>query len=169
MHDLREIVASLGHTEVTTYIQSGNVLFTATHGDAEALATPIAQAIADRLGLNPDVTVVSRRELAAVVRANPFTAEPDAKRVHAIFLAAKPGASFGADVVAAQQRAAAKGSRDSAHVVGRVVYLHTPDGFGRSELAVLLARLTAGGPGKVSGTARNWATVTKLLELLDAG
>jgi uncharacterized protein (DUF1697 family) len=166
MQDLREIVASLGFTDVTTYIQSGNVLFTATDGDPATLAASIEQAIADRLGLNPGVAVVSRRELAAVVRANPFTAERDAKRVHAIFLASKPGTSFGADVAAAQQRAAAKGSRDSAHVVGRVIYLHTPDGFGRSELAVLLGRLTAGGAGRVSGTARNWATVTKLLELL---
>src|SRR5437868_11755112 len=141
MQDLREIVASLGHTDVTTYIQSGNVLFTAGGGDTATLAASMQLAITDRLGLEPGVAVVSRRELAAVVRANPFTAEPDAKRVHAIFLAARPGASFGADVAAAQQRAAAKGSRDSAVAVGRVVYLHTPDGFGRSELAVLLGRL----------------------------
>ena len=109
---------------------------------------------------------MSRRELAGVVRANPFADETDAKRVHAIFLQTKPGASFGVDVQAAQQRTAAKGGRDVVQVIGRVVYLHTPDGYGRSDLAALLARLTAGGPGKVSGTARNWATVMKLLELL---
>jgi uncharacterized protein (DUF1697 family) len=54
------------------------------------------------------------------------------------------------------------GSRDEAVVVGRTLYLHTPDGFGRSQLA---ARLTAS-PAQVSGTARNWATVTKLMALL---
>ena len=52
--------------------------------------------------------------------------------------------------------------------MGRAIFLHTPDGFGRSELAKLLGR--AGGPmsARGAGTARNWATVTKLLALCDA-
>ena len=58
-----------------------------------------------------------------------------------------------------------KGSRDQARVLGRTVYLHTPDGYPRSELRRVLAR--AGGPtsAAVAGTARNWATVSRLAEL----
>jgi len=68
-------------------------------------------------------------------------------------------------VAAARQQAAAKGGRDEATVVGRTLFLHTPDGYGRSELAVRLSR--ARGP-VADGTARNWATVTKLLALCDS-
>jgi uncharacterized protein (DUF1697 family) len=52
-------------------------------------------------------------------------------------------------------------------VVGRTVYLHTPDGFGRSELAARLAKADPAATDR-GGTARNWATVTKLLAMLDA-
>src|ERR1019366_5563812 len=58
--------------------------------------------------------------------------------------------------------------RATAQYVGRILFLHTPDGFGRSELAALLAR--PGGPTSVrgAGTARNWATVTRLLAMCEA-
>jgi len=69
------------------------------------------------------------------------------------------------EVEAAQEKAARKGSRDTAQVRGRAVFLHTPDGYGRSELAALLARGKSVG---ASGTARNWSTVTKLLAMCDA-
>jgi uncharacterized protein (DUF1697 family) len=53
-------------------------------------------------------------------------------------------------------------------VLGRTVYLHTPDGYPRSELRRMLAR--AGGPTSalVAGTARNWTTVSRLAELCGA-
>ena len=59
----------------------------------------------------------------------------------------------------------AMGSRDQARVLGRTVYLHTTDGYPRSELRRVLAK--AGGPtsGAMAGTARNWATVSRLVEL----
>ena len=65
----------------------------------------------------------------------------------------------------AQQRARAKGSRDEAVPVGRTLFLWTPDGLGRSELAAQLARSGA----QADGTARNWATVTRLAAMLDTG
>ncbi len=59
-------------------------------------------------------------------------------------------------------------THDEATVVGRTLFLHTPDGLGRSELAAQLAR--AGGPLAAAGSAtvRNWATVTKLLAMCQA-
>jgi uncharacterized protein (DUF1697 family) len=68
-----------------------------------------------------------------------------------------------AAVAAAQQRAQAKGGRDEAVVVGRTLFLRTPDGLGRSELAAQLARSAA----QTAGTARNWATVNRLLAMLE--
>ena len=168
MADLRDVVASLGHTGVSTYIQSGNVLFTAHEGPAAAatvLAADLEQAIEKAFSLRLRVVVLSRAELAQVISDNPYQAEPNPKYVHAMFFPAAPGQEVRESVAAAERQAAEKGGRDEATVVGRTLFLHTPDGYGRSELAVRLAR--ARGPG-TTGTARNMATVTKLLALCDA-
>jgi uncharacterized protein (DUF1697 family) len=168
MADLRDLVASLGHTGVSTYIQSGNVLFTVDEGVAQAssaLAADLERAIEQAFGLRLRVIVLSRAELAQVMDDNPYRAEPNPKYVHAMFFPAEPDQEMRESIAAAERQAAEKGGRDEAAVVGRTLFLHTPDGYGRSELAVRLAR--SGGAGAI-GTARNWATVTKLLALCDA-
>lgn len=162
MADLREVVTSLGHTDVVTYIQSGNVVFSAQETSVAVLAAGLEQAIAQAFEARPRVVVLSRDELAQVVSDNPYAAEPDPRRVHAVFFSEQPGPVVMDSVAAAAQEAAAKGSRDEVTVIGRTMFLHTPDGFGRSDLA---ARLTRAGSGTAAGTARNWATVTKLLAL----
>lgn len=165
MADLREVVTSLGHSEVTTYIQSGNIVFSSTKKTAmSTLAGDLERAIEKALGVRPRVVVLTRDELAAVIDANPYPDEPNPKAIHAIFLADAPESDTADRIAEVERRAATKGGRDQVRLVGRTVYLHTPDGFGRSELAALLLR----GDGKsigASATARNWATVTKLLEL----
>jgi uncharacterized protein (DUF1697 family) len=168
MAELREVVASLGHTGVSTYIQSGNVLFTARDGgptDAPALAAGLEKGIEQAFGLQLRVVVLSRAELAQVISDNPYRDEPNPKYVHAMFFAAEPGPEVRESVAAAERQAAAKGGRDEATVMGRTLFLHTPDGYGRSELAVRLGRARGAG---TAGTARNMATVTKLLALCDA-
>ncbi len=164
MPALRALVASLGHTDVATYIASGNVVFTAAATDDPA--AELEQAIAAELGVECRVVVLTCAELARAVADNPYPDEPDPKKVHAFFLTGEPGAATREHVARAQERAAAKGSRDTAAVVGRVLYLHTPDGFGRSELA---AELSKGGKRNAAeGTARNWATVTRLRAMCGA-
>ncbi|MGO9293880.1 MAG: DUF1697 domain-containing protein [Streptosporangiaceae bacterium] len=162
MSDLRQLTASLGHGDVATYIQSGNVIFTsAQHGTGE-LADTLEQEIARQLGVQPAVVVLSGSELAQVIADNPFPHETDHKRLHAVFRRQELSAAALAAAAAAQERARAKGSRDEAAIVGRTMFLRTPDGMGRSELAAQLARTDA----HVTGTARNWATVTKLMALV---
>lgn len=190
MADLRQLLTSLGHTDVSTYIQSGNVVFTAAGVRATAaLAAELERAIADRLGVAPRVVVRTRKELAAVVRDNPYPDEPNPKAVHAVFLTGEPGPELAGAIAEAGRRATELGScdsrpgrydrrlrsatpaggRDTARLVGRTLFLHTPDGFGRSKLAELLIAHTSGnGPGRVAGTARNWATVLKLVALCGA-
>jgi len=171
MADLRQLVTSLGHTDVATYIQSGNVVFSSEQADTAVLASALEQAIAAELGVQIRVVVISREELAQVMRDNPYPDEPNPKAVHAVFLSGKPGPDLEERVADARQRAAQKqqDSRDTAQVIGRTIFLHTPDGFGRSELAALIVQAAAKArPGGVVGTARNWATVTKLLAMCDA-
>jgi uncharacterized protein (DUF1697 family) len=169
MAELREVVASLGYGDVTTYIQSGNVLFSAADSDADsiALAHDLELSIADRLAVRPAVVVVGRDELTQVVRGNPFPDEVDPRRLHAVFLRDPPNTEGIASVAAAVDRAHTKASRDDARVVGRTLFLWTPDGFARS---ILRAELSRGGRHRTpmqAGTARNWKTVNTLVSLLE--
>lgn len=166
MSDLRAIVEAAGHADVKTYIQSGNVVFTAKGGETapeDELAAGIEAGIEERLGMPVAVVVLSRDELVRALEADPYTAEEESRYVHLVFFAQPLGPADRERVAAAQSSAAAKGSRDEAAVIGRVLYLHTPEGFGRSELA---AALTKAGKQAPTGTARNRATARKLLDLL---
>jgi uncharacterized protein (DUF1697 family) len=162
MADLRQIAADLGYTGVSTYIQSGNLLFAADEEDPARLAAALERSIAERLGVRPAVVVISAAELARVIAGNPFGDRANPRLVHAVFRNDDHSESGLAAVATAAAAARASGSRDEAVVVGRTLFLHTPDGFGRSQLA---AQLVAS-PAQASGTARNWATVTKLMTLL---
>ena len=164
MPALRALVAALGHTDVATYIASGNVVFTAADPGA-ALAADLEEAIAARLAVSCRVVVLTCEELVRVVADNPYPDQPDPKRVHAFFLTGETGRAAQAHLEQVQGRLGDKLGRDEARVLGRTLYLHTPDGFGRSELAKALSRPR----GPTEGTARNWATVTKLAALCRAG
>jgi uncharacterized protein (DUF1697 family) len=171
MADLREVVTSLGHTGVSTYIQSGNVLFSTADTDTAKLTTALESAIADRFGILVSVVVLSRDELAAVLASNPHPDEPNPKLVHVVFLTAKPPKDLLDRIAAAQSAAAAKGSRDTVQAVGQALFLHTPDGYGTSDLAQAVLRILSA-PVKqkkqaLAATARNWATATKLLSLCE--
>jgi len=156
MAALREVVEGLGHTGVATYIQSGNVVFTSDEADPGTLAAALERAIAGQLGVKPRVVVLTREQLAQVVADNPFPGEDNPRQVHALFWNGPLGTEELAAVAAAQRQAREAGGRDEAKVVGTILYLHTPDGYGRSELAARLARI---GSGRTTATARNWATV----------
>lgn len=183
MAELREVVTSLGHTHVATYIQSGNVLFTprpmdvrpvdvrpvavrpADPADPAALAAELEQAISDSIGVRARAVVLSRAELGRCVDDNPYPGETNPRLLHAIFLPEAPGPGLAEWLADAERQVREKGSRDAVQVLGRTVYLHTPDGFPPSELRRMLAR--SGGPtsAALAGTARNWATVTSLIRL----
>jgi uncharacterized protein (DUF1697 family) len=162
MADLREVATSLGHAEVATYIQSGNLVFATADTDTARLADSLEAEIASRLGVQPAVVVLSAPGLAQVITDNPFPDEANPRYVHAIFHRDVIDAKGVARVAAAVQLVRESGSRDDAVVVGRALYLHTPDGFGRSDLAVQLTRKSV----RPAGTARNWATVTKVMAML---
>jgi uncharacterized protein (DUF1697 family) len=164
MADLRDAVESLGHTDVATYIQSGNVVLTGTGTDTAAMAAELEGAIADRTGVPAGVVVLTREELDRVVAGNPYPEESDPRRVHVVF---HRGGTRGPDAVAAaEQRARDKGSRDRATVVDGTLYLHTPDGLGRSELAVQLAKRAVAREVGDTATTRNWSTVLRLQAML---
>ena len=159
MDELRRLFADLGHTEVGTYLQSGNVVFADdTHGDDRTgLAAGIEKAIADRLGLTVTVLLRTRPELEKVLAANPYLdRETDPAKLPVTFLAEAPD----------PERAAAlsipAGETGVFTLVGREVYLHTPDGYGRTKLNNAFLERKLG----VAATTRNWKSVGALHELL---
>ena len=166
MADLRQLVSSLGHADVTTYIQSGNLVFTPSHSDTDALASELRAAIAAKLGVDTPVIVLTRTELADVIAANPYPDEPEPRYVHAVFLPAELDEAAQHQLRQVEEQVRSQGARDEVTLTGRTLYVHTPDGFGTSELSkALLAKRTSPVAG---GTARNWNTVTKLLSLCDS-
>ena len=121
-----------------------------------ALERRAATLLSERFGFEVPVVVRTRRELAAVVKANPLGDVADnPKRYQVSFLSAKPDPA----VVRAMQ-AAVGDERVVAH--GRQIYAWHPDGVARSKLWNALAEPKGLG---VTATARNWTTVITLLEM----
>ncbi|MGC4809030.1 DUF1697 domain-containing protein [Micromonospora sp. DT228] len=157
MADLRRIVTDLGHEEVKTYLQSGNVAFGSTVRDAGKLAAGIERALADELALKVPVLVRSGRELAAVAGGNPYAdREDDPTRLLVAFLATAPKTSM-VDALAVPG-----GENVSFTVTGREVFLHFADGgYGRSKFTNAYLEKKLG----VVATTRNWKSVRALAEL----
>jgi uncharacterized protein (DUF1697 family) len=156
MPEVKESFLALGHSDVSTYIQTGNVLFRSSSKSTAKLVAGIEAQLETDFGNSPAVILRTVPELTRVVATSPFPkhgAEPG--RHHVTFLAEKPSrerlGSFSAPA----------SGRDELVIIDREVYVHTPDGYGNSKLngAMLERRL-----GVVS-TTRNWNTVTKLCEL----
>jgi uncharacterized protein (DUF1697 family) len=155
MPKLRHALDASGFDDVRTYLQSGNVVLTSRLSPTK-LAAECKRAVADEFGLDVDVLVRTRSELAAVVRRNPLgDVASDPKRYQVTFLAKKLPAAE----VQRLEELAAKGEKLAAH--GRELYAWHPDGVARSKLWARLAGRDLG----VSATSRNWATVTKLVDL----
>jgi uncharacterized protein (DUF1697 family) len=163
MKALAALVSSRGHGEVETYIQSGNVVFAsgAPGAGPVEIEEQLEEVIESELGIGCAVVVVTKSALEAIVSANPFPAFQDPRHLHAVFRSERLERPDRASVEALVGRARAKASPDQASVVDRTVYVWTPGGYGRSELAGQLWRSDVG-----SGTARNWATVQRLVAML---
>ena len=154
---LREALTKAGFKDVATYINSGNAVLSSRKGAASVTAE-IARIAKKEFGFDKAIHVVTREEWAELIANNPF---PDAvaipKFLHAAVLADRPEKGK-----VEALRAFAKGG-ERIEIVGKVAYLHTPEGFGTSKLAEKFDK----GIG-VPNTARNWNTVVALARMADA-
>jgi uncharacterized protein (DUF1697 family) len=148
MAGLREVFEQLGHADVRTYIQSGNVVFDAADASPR-VRTGLEQAIDRAFGLDVTVLLRTPAELAKVATQNPYG--PDA---YVTFL----------DGVPDRKRVAALDpspfAPDEFRVVGQEVYVRCPNGYGRTKInnAFFEKKLAT------RATTRNWRTVETLLE-----
>jgi uncharacterized protein (DUF1697 family) len=154
MADLRALLEALGHVDVTTYVQSGNVVFRSAGGRAADLAAAIERRIESELGLDVAVMLRTPAQLRAVLDGDPFR-DAERKQVHVVFLEEKPTAT------AAKRLDPGRSPGDESALRGRELYLRLGNGAGRTKLTLDWIEKQLG----VRGTGRNWNTVTKLVEL----
>jgi uncharacterized protein (DUF1697 family) len=159
MAELRALLEARGYTDVATLLQSGNVALSGRERSADGLARTLEGALAERFGFPVPVLVRTRDELAAVVSANPL---PGAEEAPSRFLVTFLSAPLGPERLAALSAEACP--PDALGAVGRELYARFPLGMRDSKLA---AALLDGKRLGVTATARNWATVTRLLALAD--
>jgi uncharacterized protein (DUF1697 family) len=155
MDALRELYVALGLEEPTTYVQSGNVIFRTKAANEAAIAKKIGAAIANKFGVQPEVILRTVDEMKAVVAANPFAkrANIEPAKLHVSFYASQPAVEH-------QEHISGIKCPEELHLIGRELYIYFPDGAGRSKLPPMLARAV-----KIPTTARNWNSVTKMLEI----
>jgi uncharacterized protein (DUF1697 family) len=159
MLTLRARLGEAGYRDVTTYIQSGNVVFsTAARAEAE-LVRALEAELRGAFGLEITVLIRTGPQLRRVATQNPWLEQRgDPSALHVTFLAAPPPR---AQVRALAARAAGP---DDAVVVGREVYLRCPNGYGKTKLNNAHLERVLGVPA----TTRNWKTVLTLRELLES-
>ncbi|MFZ0249509.1 MAG: DUF1697 domain-containing protein [Acidimicrobiales bacterium] len=156
MDELRASFDALGYTDVTTYIQTGNVLFSTGSKSESGLATALEQRLADDFGDSPAVLIRNVADLRRIVGSSPYAKRgADPARHHVTFLAQPPSQA------ALHALSLPKSGRDELVVEGREVYVHTPDGYANTKYTGTFLERRLG----VVTTTRNWNTVTKLADL----
>jgi uncharacterized protein (DUF1697 family) len=154
MPALRGALEEAGYEDVSTYVQSGNAVLS-SRKSAKRVQSDVARLLAERFGLDVAVLVRTRAELAKVVERNPLgKVATNPKHYQVTFLDSAPSAEV------LRKLEAAAGNEQVVHI-GRELYAWHPGGQAQSKLAALMAGKGLG----VTGTARNWTTVTKLLEM----
>jgi uncharacterized protein (DUF1697 family) len=155
MGELRELLDERGYADVRTLLQSGNVAVTTRKGP-DAVRKDLEQAIAERFGVETDVVLRTREELEDLLQANPLgDVATDPKRLQVHFLSGEPPA------VAARELEEADIAPERIAVRGREIHVWHANGIQRSPASKLIGRADLG----AVATARNWSTVTKLLEI----
>jgi uncharacterized protein (DUF1697 family) len=158
MESLRALHEELGHRNVASYIQSGNVVFSAS-GSAATIGRKLADEFAKSFGFPAKVKLVNAQRFSALVTDTPYAqyAGDNPKTVHVAICDGEPSVS-GLKALHAKT-----GGREQYVIRQELIYLYAPDGFGTSKFAAGLEKAAG-----VSMTARNWRTIEALWEMVNA-
>ncbi|MGA2100326.1 MAG: DUF1697 domain-containing protein [Candidatus Sulfotelmatobacter sp.] len=159
MDALRALYESLKLEDPRTYVQSGNVIFRSKEKNQAQLGKKIQDAIEKKFGFRPEVILRTTDELRKAIAASPFAkrTELEPGKILVTFLAGEPGPDAHANL------AKLKEHPEELHLKGREMYIYFPDGAGKSKLPwSQVERLL-----KVTGTARNWNSVTNMLAMAE--
>jgi len=159
MTRLAEMFRQLGYSDAETYIQSGNIVFSCRNSRIDEVSSAIRKAILSEFSL--DIAVITRTpdEIKKIIAVNPFLEEPgfDPSKMAVVFLELKPSEEQILKVAGIDY------PPDKFRIIGSEIYIYCPNGFGKTKLYTNFFEAKM----KVTGTARNWTTVNKLLEMAE--
>ncbi len=159
MAELKEMFVGMGFAKVSTYIQTGNVIFGSASRSPRKLESMIESRLELTFGAAPKVIIRTAEEFAEILATSPFAKSgADPARHHVTFLATAPPKQRLAEFEAPES------NRDELAIIGREIYVHTPDGYANTKLTGTYLERHLG----VSSTTRNWNSVTKLGVLVAA-
>ena len=158
MAELKQLFVDLSYNNITTYIQSGNVIFTSKEKNTSKIENNIIKAVQKNFGYDLKVLVITKKELKTVFNSNPFLRNNtlDITKLCVTFLSDTPKN----DALPQLEEIAHK-SDDEFVIINKNIYLHCPTGFARTKLTNNLFERKL----KTDATTRNWKTITKLVEL----
>jgi len=157
MDALLSLCASLKLEGAQTYLQSGNVVFTSSERDLNALAKRVEDGIEKKFGFRPAVILRTGSEMRALVKKNPFAKrEFEPAKLAVMFLNTELPAET------RKQLEAIKVGPEELKAYPRELYVYFPDGMGRSKLSGMVDRIV-----KKTGTGRNWNSVMNLMEMVE--
>lgn len=159
MDTLRSLYESLGLEDSRTYVQSGNVIFRTKEKNLVSLAKKIQDAIEKKCECRPEVILRTTAEFRKAIAATPFADRPELEpgKILVTFLAAEPPKEAHANLVKFEEYP------EELHLKGRELYIYFPNGAGKSKLPWSSVEKLF----KVTGTARNWNSVTKMLAMAE--
>jgi len=156
MAELKQLFLGMGFNDITTYIQSGNVIFKSSEENNSKIEQQIITQVKQVFGLTIKVLVITKKQLKTVFKLNPFLKNNaiDIKALYVIFLKENYFAE-GINLIEPYKK------NEEFKLVGNSVYLNYSNGAGNSKLTTNLFETKL----KTTATARNWRTITKLVEL----
>lgn len=159
MARLADMFRQLGYGDAETYIQSGNIVFTCHDGVIDDVSSGIRKAILSEFNLNIAVITRTLGEMKKIIPVNPFLGEPnfDPSKMAVLFLELKPLEEQILKVADIDY------PPDKFQINGSEIYIYCPNGFGKTKLYTNFFEAKM----KVTGTARNWRTVNKLIEMAE--
>lgn len=160
MPALQQIFVDLGHTDVVTYIQSGNVVFKSKLKEVKTISDVIVEKINKDYGYSIKGQVLTKLTLADVYQSNPFLDRKDIdfSKLHFTLLNEMPLNDILENIRALNK------NDDEFIAVKNYIYLYCPNGYGRTKFTNNIFENKL----KCQATTRNWRTITKLTELCKA-
>ena len=162
MADLKMLFENLGYQDITTYIQSGNVIFRTDSSSITELKKNIENAIHNQYNFEVAVLVTNGQSLSNILEANPFkgdilTGKVDQKKMYFTLLHEKP------DDHKVQEMMSQDYSPEQFVIRNKTIYFFAVDGYGRTKLNNNFFENKL----KVTATTRNYNTINTLLKLSD--
>lgn len=157
MDALKTMYESLNFKDIQTYVQSGNVVFSAKENNPKVLEKIISSEIESAFGFDVPVIVLNITTLKSIIDKNPFTKDKqkDVSFLHVTFLA-DPPKTFDKESIAHKKQI-----NEEIEFTPNAIYLYCPNGYGKTKLNnnFLESKLN------VNATTRNWKTTNELLKL----